>query len=137
MWVAPGHSFDRNTVAVLKKIGVSAISDGFGLAPYADPEGIFWVPQQLWEFRWRPFGVWTVCFHVNSWGQEQAILFQRALENYGSAITHFSSVASRYRLRRQGAMDRAYATAHSAGRCFRSRLTQFCDCRNTPSHRGL
>ena len=65
-WVAPSHSFDRATLSVLRELEIDTISDGLFRLPHRDPEGPFWVPQQLWRFRQMPPGVWTVCSHPNT-----------------------------------------------------------------------
>jgi len=64
VWVAPGHSFDSTTLAILKTVEINCISDGFSLYPYVEHE-MFWIPQQMWRFRTMPFGVWTICLHHN------------------------------------------------------------------------
>ncbi len=112
VWIAPGHSFDWNTLDALKKVGISAISDGFALAPHIDSPGMFWIPQQLWKFRWRPFGVWTVCCHHNAWTEPDISQFRLAIGKYRREITDFSAVTSAYRHRKRGPMDSLYAKAH-------------------------
>jgi predicted deacetylase len=112
-WIAPAHSFDKNTVVGLAKTGFAVISDGLALAPHTDEAGMFWVPQQIWQFRWRPFGVWTVCYHHNHWGEMQLHRFLRDVEKYGDAITDLASVRADYRWRRRGVMDSVYSVAHS------------------------
>ena len=67
VWIAPAHSFDDATLEALHRLGVPAVSDGFFLTPHRDRRGLVWVPQQIWGFRYRPFGVWTVCYHHNAW----------------------------------------------------------------------
>jgi peptidoglycan/xylan/chitin deacetylase (PgdA/CDA1 family) len=114
VWIAPAHSFDWNTVAALQKLGIATISDGFALAPHTDSRGLLWVPQQLWNFRWRPFGVWTVCYHHNVWMGPQFTRFLRDVSAYRSAITDLPAVSSRYSRRRHTLLDGAYALAHSA-----------------------
>ncbi|HYM79474.1 MAG TPA: DUF2334 domain-containing protein [Candidatus Dormibacteraeota bacterium] len=114
VWIAPAHSFDRNTVAALVKTGLSVISDGLALEPHADEDGVFWIPQQLWRFRWRPFGVWTVCCHHNHWSEQQFERFQSDIRKYWNAITDLDSVRRAYSCRRRGVMDSFYSAAHSA-----------------------
>jgi predicted deacetylase len=114
VWIAPAHSFDWNTVAILQKLGVTTISDGLAIAPHTDSRGLLWVPQQLWKFRWRPFGVWTVCYHHNRWSKLQFARFRRDLSTYGRAIEDLPAVAARYNRRRHTLLDSAYALAHSA-----------------------
>ena len=120
-WIAPGHSFDWNTVEALKKVGITVISDGFALAPH-DLGGAFWVPQQLWRFRWRPFGLWTVCCHHNSWSGRDVSQFRQAVKRYRDQITNLSAVTSVYRNRKHGPMDSLYATVHSTVLLLRTQL---------------
>lgn len=95
-WIAPSHSFDRHTVAALKSLGITRISDGMFLYPHTDDDGMLWVPQQLWRFRPAMFGVWTVCCHHNSWNPEAVDSFRRSLMTYRDFITNFADVAQRY-----------------------------------------
>jgi predicted deacetylase len=113
VWIAPAHSFDWNTVAGLQKLGITTISDGFAIAPHTDSRGLLWVPQQLWRFRWRPFGVWTVCYHHNRWVEAQFAQFLRDVSACSGAIADLPAVSARYGRRRHTSLDRAYALAHS------------------------
>ncbi len=63
IFVAPAHSFDKNTVRALKEINeIEYISDGYFLNPvYKD--GIKWIPQQLGQSKIKNSGVWTMCYH--------------------------------------------------------------------------
>lgn len=64
--MAPSHSFDRNTLKALKKLGFTAITDGYGLYPY-NIEGVILVPQLLSKpLKFLPFGIQTICLHTNS-----------------------------------------------------------------------
>jgi len=66
IWVAPSHTFDKNTLKALKQeTSISIISDGIGLNPFIK-NGFKWIPQQLWRFKNMPFGVWTICLHPNT-----------------------------------------------------------------------
>jgi predicted deacetylase len=114
VWIAPAHSFDWNTVAALQKLGIITISDGFAVAPHTDSRGLLWVPQQLWRFRWRPLGVWTVCYHHNGWTSSQFAQFLSDVSGGGAAITDLPAVSAKYRRRRQTLLDGAYARAHAA-----------------------
>jgi len=65
LWIAPAHSFDEVTLKILHGHGIKIISDGFYFRP-VERLNMIWIPQQLWKFRRFPFGVWTVCFHINN-----------------------------------------------------------------------
>jgi predicted deacetylase len=122
IWIAPAHSFDRSTLIALKRIGLDTISDGFALFPHTDAEGIFWVPQQLWRFRWRPFGLWTVCCHHNYWSQADLLRFTRALEQNRAAIASLNFVRERYKSRSPHFWDEVYSKAHTAALLLKRRV---------------
>jgi hypothetical protein len=65
IWVAPRHGTDEATLAVLRDLGLSVISDGFAEAPFRD-DGVLWIPQQLWAPVKKKSGVWTICLHANT-----------------------------------------------------------------------
>ena len=107
VWVAPGHSFDAITLRVLSGAGLGVISDGFSILPYEDETGMLWVPQQMWRFRRMPFGIWTICFHPNSWRSDSLARFRNDLTKYREQICSFDAVVSQFRGRARTAVDRA------------------------------
>jgi hypothetical protein len=78
-WVAPSHSFDWATVAALGALGIHTISDGMGLAPFTDPMGSVWVPQQFANMRPMPFGIWTFCYHLDGFTGSDMATFRTRL----------------------------------------------------------
>jgi predicted deacetylase len=122
IWVAPAHSFDQSTLSALGRVGLRVISDGFAVSPHTDRNDMFWVPQQLWTFRWRPFGVWTVCYHHNSWSEKDIARFGRDLERYRPFVTDLTSIKSRYESRRRRLVDSIYSRAHTAALIMRRRM---------------
>jgi hypothetical protein len=104
VWIAPAHSFDAATVAALKDLGIDAISDGFFLSAHRDARGMLWVPQQIWSFRYRPFGLWTVCYHHNGWSDDDLRRFERDIIDYRTRITSFAEVAAQ-RVRKRSLVD--------------------------------
>jgi peptidoglycan/xylan/chitin deacetylase (PgdA/CDA1 family) len=105
LWIAPGHSFDRITVGLLKKLGLRVISDGFFWYPYVDPEGLLWIPQQISDFVPKRFGVWTISFHCNQWNVERIAKFRRDIHSYRDAIITCGEVISMYKDRRRKWME--------------------------------
>jgi peptidoglycan/xylan/chitin deacetylase (PgdA/CDA1 family) len=114
VWVAPAHSFDAETLRALGDLGLRHISDGFAPAPYRDDRGFLWVPQQLWRFRRMPFGVWTVCHHVNSWTDGHIAAFRDILARFHDSIADFRSVMDSFSDRRSTICDSVYAGIHRA-----------------------
>jgi len=64
IWMAPSHSFDRNTLKALKEAGFRFVTDGIALYPYR-AEGLVFVPQQLWAPKKVQLGTWTIFIHSN------------------------------------------------------------------------
>ncbi|MDD3179536.1 MAG: DUF2334 domain-containing protein [Opitutaceae bacterium] len=95
VWVAPWHSFDANTLDVLKRLGIGCVSDGFGMHPWRDELGLLWVPQQQWQFRRIPFGMWTVCHHHNLWNRGELDRFIRDIATFSRQIISFDEVRRR------------------------------------------
>ncbi|SDA65860.1 hypothetical protein SAMN02910368_01850 [Lachnospiraceae bacterium G11] len=67
VFMAPGHTFDKNTVKALKENGFKAITDGFGRKPYKR-DGIIYYP--IAERRGSVFeddntGRTTLIYHLN------------------------------------------------------------------------
>jgi hypothetical protein len=105
IWVAPSHSFDAMTVSIAAQMGLRIISDGLSLFPHVDPGGVLWIPQQLWRFRYVPFGVWTVCCHPNAWTTDQLTGFRRDLRKYREQIVDLQTIVNEYRNRRRSLLD--------------------------------
>jgi predicted deacetylase len=114
VWVAPGHSFDETTVKLLPTVGMHYISDGFYLFPRRDSHGLVWIPQQFWRFRWMPFGVWTVCQHINRWTERDVARFRSDLASFHPAISDFAQIVALHSARRANLSDRAYSRMHLA-----------------------
>ena len=109
VWVAPGHSFDWNTVEVLSQLGMSVVSDGF-FTGVRIVRGTVFVPQQLWRFREMPGGLWTVCLHVNHWTERDVEQFERALVHHKPRIVGLQEALAGPHAR-AGVSDRLFATA--------------------------
>ena len=92
VWIAPGNTFDANTVALLPEFGIHMICDGYFRFPFVGPRRVTWVPQQLHYFRPAPAGVWTVCYHHNHWTASQSRKFREDLDRYGAGIVSLEEV---------------------------------------------
>jgi hypothetical protein len=98
---------------LLRKNGLRRISDGFFLYPNLDSRGMLWIPQQLWRFRAMPFGVWTVCLHINRWGPAELRRFAEDIHTYRLGITSFVDVIGRYGQRRRDWKDKAIEATYT------------------------
>lgn len=108
-WVAPAHSFDKVTVKLLAELGVRTISDGLSLFPYRDAHNVVWVPQQLWKFRYVPFGLWTVCIHSDDELYLDANYFRQCIREYKGSIINLPEAVAAYSQRHHSVLDSAFA----------------------------
>ena len=75
VWVAPAHSFDVVTLkAIRAETSIRVVSDGIAWNAYYE-HGFHWIPQQLWRFAERRWGLWTVCLHPNQMTEESIAAF--------------------------------------------------------------
>lgn len=108
LWVAPAHSFDENTLIGLREVGVNDISDGLSVYPYVDGKGMFWVPQQVWRFRHMPFGVWTICIHLDDPLYASPEYLQTNIAVFKDAITSYAVLKHHYAKRRRNLADKSF-----------------------------
>ena len=92
IFVAPSHSFDRNTLRALSSSSkIQTISDGIGLYPFKK-YGFNWIPQQIWRFRKMPFGCWTACFHPNEISDQEFKALELFLDSNSSNFKSLDSL---------------------------------------------
>ena len=65
---APNHTYDKNTFAVLKELGIKHIIDGYGLIPYTENKLNF-IPQLFYKEIMLPFGIQSTQIHLNYWSE--------------------------------------------------------------------
>ena len=120
-WVAPAHAFDMSTVNALKDLGVDVISDGF-FARAVKRLGALWVPQQIWQFRPMPFGLWTVCYHHNHFSELEIRRFESDVESFASQIVSLDDVIRHHSIEECALVDVAFARTWLATLQIRRRL---------------
>lgn len=92
-WIAPAHSFDRNTLRCLKEIGIEYVSDGYSNDIFSS-FGLKWIPCQLYKFGHKSQGVWTVCKHPSMWTVEEYEAFEKEIDEWHDHISKFEDVIS-------------------------------------------
>ena len=108
-WIAPAHCFDAVTLEALRdNTDIRVVSDGFAIRPFLS-RGFAWVPQQLWGFRDRPLGLWTVCCHPNMMDDNGLAGFRRDVERYAGKIVAFGDIKPAQR--RRGPLDSLFNAA--------------------------
>ncbi len=93
IWVAPSHSFDKNTlIAIKEETNIYILSDGIALNVFYDL-GFFWIPQQLWSIRKMYFGkIWTICLHPNTMTLKNIDTFENKLKVLYKEVIDVSSL---------------------------------------------
>lgn len=83
IFMAPAHSFDRNTLNVLKEAGFKYITDGFGNMPY-EYKGLFFLPIAFQKSKdiEKPEGYTTLVFHTNTMNEQDFLNFEKVLEKH-------------------------------------------------------
>lgn len=95
IFMAPGHTFDRNTLKALKECGFRYLTDGFGKLPYSR-EGLTFLPISARKkdcFKDRE-GYTTLVIHANGMSEEEIGWYERMLAehpdqfiSYGQLLT--------------------------------------------------
>jgi len=92
IWVAPAHCFDQVTIEAIKaETPINIISDGIATDVYYE-NGFYWLPQQLWSFKKKYFGLWTVCLHPNTMNIESLRDLEYKIVKYRKNIISFDEV---------------------------------------------
>ena len=81
IFMAPGHTFDNNTLKALKLSGFNTITDGFGIFPYKK-HGIVHVPQLISKAHGFAFGIYTTCIHLDNMSFNEIKLLVDSFKNY-------------------------------------------------------
>lgn len=93
-FMAPAHSFDKNTLHALYDLDFVAITDGYGFYPYTI-DGIICVPQLVSKpISFIPFGVQTICLHTNTMNPKSIDDFSKFLQEASDNFIDFESVLS-------------------------------------------
>lgn len=90
IFMAPGHSYDRNTIMVLKELGYCRITDGFGNRPY-EWHGMSFYPISFMMSRSlkKKKGITTMVVHTNEVGAEEMERYRRLFrEHEGDFISY-------------------------------------------------
>ena len=83
IFMAPAHSFDKNTLLVLKEAGFKYITDGFGTTPY-EWKGLTFLPIAFQKNKdiEKDNGYTTLVFHTNTMKEQDFLNFEKVLEKH-------------------------------------------------------
>lgn len=83
LFMAPSHSFDANTLEVIKELGYG-ITDGYGLWPKIE-KGILWIPQLFASPRHLRWGLYTICLHTDKMSEKSFGQLEKHLRRYNNS----------------------------------------------------
>lgn len=83
IFMAPAHSYDKNTIAALKEAGFQYLTDGFGDVPY-EWKGLTFLPIAFQKSKTleKQSGYTTLVVHTNTMDDSDFDEFERILEKY-------------------------------------------------------
>jgi peptidoglycan/xylan/chitin deacetylase (PgdA/CDA1 family) len=94
-FVAPAHSFDKNTLHALKKNKIFIISDGAGLYPKRKDKILF-IPQLLWHPKEKLFGVHTILLHPKGITIDEINKLNKFVKKNQKKIFTFQQISKQY-----------------------------------------
>lgn len=109
IFMAPAHSYDKNTIKALKAAGFTRITDGFGKRPYRY-KGMTFYPISFMMNRSlkRKRGATTIVLHANTVTDEQKERYRRIFKEYGKNMISYSEYLS---------MEPSVRHTYGAARC--------------------
>ncbi len=87
-FIAPNHTFDKNTVKAIKNLGLSTIVDGYGFVPYYENDLLF-IPQLFYRLYPLPLGIQTFQIHLNYYSNDDYFKLERFVNKYKENIISF------------------------------------------------
>ncbi len=80
MFMAPGHTYDRNTLKALKELGFTTVTDGYSSCLYR-ANGLVFIPCTLAKPK-LPKAVDTLCLHINGMVRAEFEELDRFIEKH-------------------------------------------------------
>lgn len=83
IFMAPAHSYDRNTLKALKEAGFAYVTDGFGSMPY-EWKGLTFLPIAFLKSKdiEKKQGYTTLVFHTNTMTEQDFADFEKLLKTH-------------------------------------------------------
>lgn len=88
IFMAPGHTYDLNTLRALKICGFSTVTDGLFKKPYWE-EGLLFIPCRL-TGNYRIKGIDTICLHSNLMQEEDFLKLEKFCQEHKDEIIPFN-----------------------------------------------
>lgn len=88
VFMAPSHSYDKNTLCALRELGFKYITDGLTSRPYMHFDLVFipCIESKITKAK----RLMTVCYHTNTIAEERFIETEKLLKEYRDQVISFS-----------------------------------------------
>lgn len=90
IFMAPGHTYDKNTLKALRRLGFSGVTDGYANVPYYTKKLLF-VPCRSSK-PILPAGMDTICLHCNEMDENAYRELENFLEQNAAHVVSFEEV---------------------------------------------
>lgn len=96
IFMAPAHSYDKNTLRALKELGITKVTDGFGKEPYTY-KGLTFYPISflLGRSLKQKNGVTTLVLHANTVTEADKERYRKLFGEYGKHMISYSEYLER------------------------------------------
>jgi len=113
VFMAPGHTFDKNTLKALKNNNINCVTDGFGKRPYIRDDIIFYpISSRRSECTEKKEGYSTYVLHANSMSDKEIDAFERLIkDNRDCFISYSEYMQVKPQYRKLGAIAKEYLMA--------------------------
>ena len=92
LFMAPAHSYDKNTIKALKELGYTKMTDGFGKHPYQWQGMIFYpISFLLSRSLKKKKGFTTMVIHSNTLTEERMNHFRKVCDKYQKDLISYKS----------------------------------------------
>lgn len=93
IFMAPSHSYDKDTIKALKQTGFQFVTDGYGCRPYSY-KGIGFVPCTLTRYQVRN-GIDTICIHANTMTTQMLEQLESDIKKHRESFIEWNTVLDR------------------------------------------
>ena len=91
IFMAPAHSYDKNTLKALKELGFDRMTDGFGKKPYRSRGMVFYpISFRLSSSLKKKKGMTTMVIHANTVTEADKKRYRRIFREYGEDMISYS-----------------------------------------------
>ena len=90
IFMPPGHTYDKNTLCVLRQCGFAYVTDGYGRTPYIR-DGLKFYPSRTGNYNILP-GCNTICLHTNMMQENDFIELDQFIKTHKDSLVSYNEM---------------------------------------------